>query len=200
MSAIVRLMGGAIVFCGAVVYGSQADKKVYAEYNLQESEQELMQKCKNSMSNNNVTFAKGASRSKGCACVSKSLSASIEADELPVVQGYISITMQTRNASQGGDVDFVKLATDIEELNSKYTITDEQAMEYVNVVTSTILSCGDKDYHTPENVAALAAMTPKGQTNFQMAQNTPKRAAPRADTKPKPAQQAPTPRLRGRSQ
>lgn len=199
MSAIVRLMGGGIIFCGAVVYGSQADKKVYAEYNLQESEQELMQKCKNTMSHNNVTFAQGASRSKGCACMSKSLSASVDANELPAVQSYISITMQTRNATKGSDVDFVKLQTDIEEVNSKYSVTDEQAMEYVTVITSAMLSCGDRDYHTPENIAELAAMTPKGQP-VQMAQNAPKRAAPRAAAKLKPAQQAPAPSLRGRSQ
>ncbi len=202
MSVLYRVMGGAVLFCGITVYGTQADKKVIEKYNLSEPEQSFMQSCKNTMSRHNLSFAHGANTAKGCACMTKVLSSSVEGNELPAVKAYIGITMRTRASTTGNnmeDVDFVALQKNIEEVNEKHNVSDLKAMEYISLVGNSVMSCGDRKNHSPEKIAEYAAMVPKG-SEVKLAQvSGPTTAKPKPSIQPKTTPQSDRPKLRGLS-
>lgn len=199
MSILYRVMGGGVIFCAATVYGIQANGKVLKQYNITEYEQSFMKNCQSTMSRHNLSFAEGANKSKGCACMTKTLLSAVESEEVPAIQAYISFTMQIRAQTEGMNVDFAALQNDLEQISKDHEITELKALEYVGLVGESVVTCGNRDNHSPEKIAEYAAMTPKG-VEIQVAQisepeNTQSSSSSQKSTITTPN----TPKLRGLS-
>ena len=202
MNPVFRMIGAAAFLSIGAIYGFQADKKVQAKYNISEPEKDFMDKCKNTMSRENLSFAEGARTSSGCACMTKTLLSQVDTEDLPAVQAYLKFTMKTRSDMENNDVDLEALQAlerNITAINETYRISEVQAMTYFNTIGEAIMTCGDRKNHTSENIATWAALMPKSH-HAKMAQSNPSRPTPKTSPAPAPKKQdMPPPKLRGLS-
>lgn len=163
MNILYKTMGGGAVLAGLFAYGAHAEQKVYEDYNISlQSEIKFMSRCTQAMSINDVSFTHGASDNKGCACLTKSLMSQVEASEVPAVETYTAFLVEAGGLSARDELNPIQFMKDMGNINKRHKLTDSQSDKYMDLVGGAMGNCGESDYHTPDNVAYLASMHPKG--------------------------------------
>jgi len=198
MNIISRLVVGGICVIGATVVGAKAKSEVKADYNITASEEAFFSACTLAMSTNDVKFNKGASKNKGCACITKKTLSEHENEAALVLKNYVTALI----AQGGEDPDDVKVQMEIigkiGNINRQYNVSMADSMTYISSVTEAVGTCGDRKFHTPANVVQIAALTPKSPGVTKVADNRAtqqSKKAVKAPSKPK----EPAPALRGPS-
>lgn len=211
MNILYRLAGGGVIVAMAAVFGFQSEQKILENYNIQApSETAFMQRCKTSMDMNDVGFNDGASRSKGCACLTKTLVSSAKSGELKAVETYMAFMMETGGDNARDELDLVQFEKSLADINKRHKLSDSQSLAIFTMVGEAVGTCGDKRFHSAENVAQLASMTPNPATIKFARPNANKPSGVKPDylAKPKPVAKAapkpeaksePAPKLRGMS-
>lgn len=162
MNILYKTMGGGAVLAGLFVFGAHAERKVFEDYNISlESEKQFMSRCTNAMTINDVDFSDGASDNKGCACLTKSLMSQIKSSEIPVVETYTAFMVEAGGLSARDELNPIKFVTDLESINKRHKLSDDQSGKYMDLIGGTMGNCGDRDYHSPANVALLASLRPQ---------------------------------------
>lgn len=185
MNILYKTMGAGAVLAGVFVFGAHAEQKVYDDYNISlESEKQFMARCTNAMTINDVNFTEGASDTKGCACLTKSLMSKVETGEIPVVETYTAFMVEAGGLSARDELNPIKFMTDMENINQRYKLSEAQSGKYMSLIGEAMGNCGDKNYHNSFNLAHLASLQPKSNTIKLVNSQKPK---PQLQIKSKPA-------------
>lgn len=207
MNSLFKLMGAGVLVAGASVYGMQAEGKVREDYNIQApSEVDFMDRCQRSMDMNDVAFNDGASRTKGCACLTKTLVSTAKPGQLDAVETYMAFMMESGGDNARDELNMFSFENSLNEINKRHKLNDMQSLEIFTMVGEAIGTCGDQSFHTVENVSRLASLAPR-RGKITLPARQPKTSSGMNDSfkpviKPKPSAANKTPeapKLRGMS-
>jgi len=190
MSFQYRIILGAFLISVGSVIGFQAKKKVKEDYNILPPEVAFMNKCTSAMRTHNVEFKQGANQNKGCACITKTLMSKTEQAEIPAVKDYMYLLMELGGDNARETIDMEYFEQSFEEINTRHSLSELKSLTYFGTIGEAVTTCGNKDYHTKENVGVLASLYPKS-SQIAVAQSE-------VESKPKPSKPAPL-KLRGPS-
>jgi len=192
MNLLVRLGAACALIAVGSVMSTKAVGKVKKDYQITAEVEPFFDACRSAMRRHSVEYNMGASNNKGCACLAKKAMAEYEGQDVTIVKKYVDSLM----AMGGEDADDMAVQLEaimaIDAVNDEYGVSEVKSMNMLENLNGFVEQCGDRKYHTTENVASLAAMTPKSNASLVNIQKT-GNPQPQAKTQPE------APKLRGLS-
>ena len=147
-----------------IVSGQKAKSKSIDKFQVTELQKPVMSSCKSAMSRYEITFANGASKNNGCACIAKYAGSQVATSDYKAYSAFLDTKLKIgkkviKDKKQKKSMShFQTYLKDVEAVKTKYDLSDKRLQTIMEGTSMAISVCGHSDASNGHKLTDIAAL------------------------------------------